>query len=256
MTNSKPVVNNKEKRKSRKKRDPLLVHLNKLDNLLYGDLELTGDDLSAYADALAGGMKAVKAIEDTIEEAKGILKAAMLRQYCDHYTTSGRAPDLRSPVASMSRLKCTQQNTAKVTTDKAGELKKQGIDLDEYKDKTSYTIRMGNASAEESKKIVAAMKEILGEGFEDVVSEYVHVGGKFFGSFDDIVKGALGPDEKLNEKMLQVLRVLSPTVSFSLQETDLDESSGFDLAHEYSKISAERQKAAERAKLESEKKSA
>lgn len=250
MTNSKAVTNNIEKAKSKKKKDPLKVHLDSLDNLRYGNVDLTGEDIAAYADALAGATVAVKAIESTIDESKDILKSAMLRQYCQHYSKTGRPPEMRRSVSKMGSFRVVQQNSAKVTVETAAELKSQGIDLVALKEKSSYTIRMGSASKEEQKKIVAAMKEILGDGYDDVVSENVHVGKKFFDGFDDTVKQALGPDESLDEKMLSVLRVLNPTVQFSKFETDLPEATGYDLALEYAKISSQRTKAADSAAKE------
>ena len=44
---------NKEKAKSRKKREELEVHLDKLEELTVGDETLSGEDLKAHADALA-----------------------------------------------------------------------------------------------------------------------------------------------------------------------------------------------------------
>jgi hypothetical protein len=250
MTNSKAVINNVEKAKSKKKKDPLKVHLDALEKLRFGNVYLSGDDLAAYADALAGATVAIKAIESTVKESKEILKAAMLRQYCQHYSKTGRAPEVRQSVSKMGTFQVVQQNCAKVTTETASELKAQGIDLESMKEKSSYTIRMGSASKEEQKKIIASMRDILGEGYDDVVSESVHVGAKFFADFDGIVKRALGPDESLDEKMLSVLRVLNPTVQFKDFKTDLPEEAGYDLALEYAKISAQRTKAADAAAKE------
>ena len=50
--------------------------------------------------------------------------------------------------------------------------------------------------------------------------------------------------------MLSVLRVLGPTVQFSKFETDLPEAAGYDLALEYAKISAQRNRAADAAEKE------
>jgi len=248
MTNSKPVIDNKEKAKSRKKRDPLQIHLDRLTKLRYEDSELSGEDIAAYADALAAAKQAQKSIDATVKEAEGILKAAMLRQYCEHYSQTGRAPDLRQPVSHTGTFQVIQQNVAKVTTSKANELKGQGIDLEQWKEKNSFTIRMGNASKEESKKIIAAMKEILGDGFDDVVSEYTHVGEKFFGSFDDIVKKSMAPGERLDEKMLGVIRVLNPTISFTKFKSDLEDKDAYGLAFEFARVTEEKKKAAEAAR--------
>ncbi|MHC4432490.1 MAG: hypothetical protein ACYTBS_11685 [Planctomycetota bacterium] len=248
--NSKPVTDNKEKAKSKKKKDPLSIQLERLDNLRYGKMDLSGEDLAAYADALAGATVALKAIEKTVSEAKDILKAAMLRQYCEHYAKTGRPPELRQPVSRMGTFQVIQQNTAKVTTAKVEELKGQGIDLELMKEKSSYTVRMGNASKEEQKKIISSLKRILGDGYEDVVSEHVHVGDTFFGKFDEVVKSSLGPDEQLDEKMLSVIRVLNPTVQFTKFKTDLPEATGYDLAFEFAQVSAQKKKAAESAARE------
>lgn len=245
--NSKAVTNNIEKAKSKKKKDPLKVHLDTLQELHFGNMNLSGEDLASYADALAGATVAMKAIEATVKESKEILKAAMLRQYCEHYSKTGRPPEVRQSISKMGTFQVVQQKSAKVTVDTASELKSQGVDLESMKERSSYTIRMGSASKEEQKKIISSMKEILGEGFDDVVSEHVHVGEKFFAQFDDIVKQALGPDENLDEKMLSVLRVLNPTVQFSKFVTDLPEAAGYDLALEYAQISAQRSKAADAA---------
>lgn len=91
------------------------------------------------------------------------------------------------------------------------------------------------------------MRQTLGEDYDSVVSEYVSVGEKFFDDFDNIVRGSLGPDQKLDEKMLSVLRILNPTISFRGFSTDLREASGYDLALTFAKQSAERKKAAKEA---------
>ena len=247
MTNAKPVTNNQEKAKAKKKKDPLEIHLAKLKKLRVEDTELSGADIAAHADALAGAKVALRAIEGTIKEAETMLKAAMLRQYCEHYATTGRAPDLRRGIGKMGSFQVIQQQTAKVTTDKAEELAAQGVDLEAHKEKNSYTIRMGKASKEATKKIVSALQEILGADFDDVVSEYVHVGENFFKGFDDIVKQALGPDERLDEKMLSVIRVLNPTIQFTKFDSDMSELQGYDLAFEFAQISAQKKKAAKAA---------
>ncbi len=243
MTNAKPVTNNEEKAKGKKKKDALEIHLDKLSKLRIEDVELSGADIAAHADALAAAKIALESIKSTVDEAEMILKSAMLRQYCQHYATKGRAPDLRRSIGRMGSCQVVQQNTAKVTTDKAEELRGQGIDLSPHRERTSYTIRMAKISTKDTAKIIAYLKEVLGEDYTNHVSEFVHVGKKFFGQFDDMCKQALGPDEALDEKMLSVLRVLSPTIQLSNFDCDLSPSRGFDLAFEFSQISA-RKKAA------------
>lgn len=247
MTNAKPFTNNKEKAKAKMKKDPLAVSLKKLQKLKYEEETLSGTDLAAYADALAGAKIAMDAIKKTIEDAESILKAAVLRHYCDHYAKTGRPPDIRRLESNLGSFQAVQQRVAKVTVDKAEELKKQGIDLSEYNEKTSYTIRMSSASKEATKKIVEDMRKTLGDDYDNVVSEYVSVGEKFFDEFDKIVRNSLGPDQKLDEKMLSVLRILNPTISFRGFSTDLRETSGYDLALTFAKQSAERKKASKEA---------
>lgn len=247
MTNSKPFTNNKEKAKSKMKKDPLAVSLKKLQKLRYEDETLSGNDLAAYADALAGAKVAMNAIKRTIEDAESIIKAAVLRHYCEYYSQTGRAPDIRLLESSLGSFQAVQQKVAKITVDKVEELKRQGIDLTGYNEKTSYSIRMSEVSKEATKKIIANMKETLGEDYDDVVSEHISVGPKFFDEFDDVVKKSLGPDQRLDDKMLSVLRILNPTISFRNFSTDLKETSGYDLALEFSRQSAERKKAAKEA---------
>jgi len=242
MTNAKPVTDNEEKAKAKKKKDALEIHLDKLTKLRVEDVELSGADIAAHADALAAAKVALESIKSTVEEAETILKAAMLRQYCEHYAKKGRAPDLRRSVGRMGSCQVIQQNTAKVTTDKAEELKAAGIDLAPHKERTSYTIRMAKISSKDTAKIIEFLKEVLGEDYADHVSEFMHVGKKFFGQFDDVVKQTLGPDEALDEKMLSVLRVLSPTIQLKEFDSDLSPSRGFDLAHEFAQISAKKKK--------------
>lgn len=247
MTNSKPITNNKEKSKAKKKKDPLKLNLAKLDKLRYEDEVLSGNDLAAYGDALAGAKAALNAIKKTIEDAESILKAATLRHYCEHYAQTGRAPDVRMFESKLGSFQVVQQSTAKVTADKAEELKGQGIDLEKFKTRNSYTIRMAKASKSATKEIIENLHGILGEDFSDVVSEYVHVDEEFFDNFDDIVKQSLGPGQRLDDKMLEVLRVLSPTIQFREFSTDLKEQAGYDLALEFAHVSAERKKAAKEA---------
>jgi len=249
---AKAVTNNREKAKSRKKRDPLEVHLAKLESIQVGGVDLTGEDIAAVADALAGATVAQKAIKKTIDDAKAVLKAAMFRQYCEHYAQKGRPPELRKSISTTGRFNVVQQKTAKVSAAAADKLKAQGLDIEAHIESRSYTVRMGNASKEEQKKIVASLKDILGDGYADVVSEDIKVGDRFFGSFDDIVKKTLADGENLDEKMLRVLRVLNPTVQYQSVESDLSEAAGFDLAFEFSQVSAERDKAAKAAAKEAE----
>jgi len=247
MTNSKPFTNNKEKAKAKKKKDPLKVNLSKLAKLRYEEETLSGNDLAAYADALAGAKVALNAIKRTIDDAEAIIKAAVLRQYCEHYAQTGHPPDLRLIESKLGSFQAVQQKNAKVTVEKANELKGQGINLEQYKAKNSYTIRMAKASKSATKEIIEMMKGVLGDDFEDVVSEYVHVDEEFFDNFDDIVKQGLGPGQRLDEKMLSVLRILNPTIQFREFSTDLKEQSGYDLALEFARVSAERKKAAREA---------
>lgn len=245
--NAKPVTNNTEKAKAKKKKDSLEIKLAKLAKLQVAGVELTGEDIAAHVDALAGAKVALKAIKSTIDEAETILKAAMLRQYCEHYSSTGRPPDLRRTVGKMGSCKVVQQKTAKVTVEQAMELKKQGVDIEPHKKKNSYTIRLGAASGEATKDIIGSLQSILGGDFDSVVSTYVHVGSDFFQKFDSIVKETLGPDERLDEKMLSVLRVLKPTIQLSDFDSDMTEQQGYDLAYEFAQISASKEKAAKEA---------
>lgn len=247
MANAKPVTDNTEKAKSKKKKDPLEIHLAKLKKLRVENMELSGADIAAHADALAGAKVALKAIEGTIKEAETFLKSAMLRQYCDHCAATGRPPDLRRGIGKMGSFQVIQQQNAKVTSAKASELAAQGVDLEDHKERTSYTIRMGAASKEATKSIIAALREILGDDYDDVVSEYVHVGENFFKDFAGVVRQALGPNERLDEKMLSVLRVLNPTIQFTKFDTDMSELQGYDLAFEFAQVSAKKKKAAKEA---------
>ncbi len=247
MTNSKPVTDNEEKQKAKKKKDALEVHLANLKRLRIEDIELSGEDIAVHADALAAAKVAIKAIESTVEEGELILKAAMLRHYCDHYAAKGHPPDLRRTIGKLGSCQVVQQQTAKVTTTKAEELKSKGVDLVKHKEKTSYSIRMGKISKKTTKELIKALHEILGEDYDDIVSEYVHVGKKFFGEFDDVIKQSLTGDESLDEKMLSVLRVLNPTVQLSNFQCTLEVAQGFDTALEFAQISESKKKAMKQA---------
>lgn len=229
---------NKEKAKSRKKREELEVHLDKLEELTVGDETLSGEDLKAHADALAGARKAMAAIKSVVDEAEAVLRAASHRHYCTHLVTQGRAPDLRRLIAGSGSLQVIQQRTAKITKESMVKLKSIGIDLEKYNPERTYTVRMGNASKQATKKIVASLKRILGEDYKGVVSESFGVGSKFFDKFDAIVKDSLGENENLQDKMYQVIRILNPTVQFKDIKSDLEEGRAFDLAHEFATISA------------------
>ena len=253
--NTKAVTDNKEKQKSKKKKDPLEITIKKLAKLQFGDQDLTGEDIEAYVDALAGAKKAMAAIEKTVDEAEEILRAAMRRQWCEHFTKTGHMPELRRSIGSTGSCKVVQQKMAKVTIDKVKDLlENYNIDLKAHAEKNTYTIRMGNASKQATEQIIGSLKIILGEDYDDIVSEYLSVGEKFFVSYDDILKKSLGEDEVLVDKMLSVLRVLKPTIQFSEWNSDLDEGSGFDMAYEFAQISAQRKQAAKIAKAKAKKK--
>jgi len=248
--NQKPITDNKEKAKSKKKKEALEIALEKLEKLQIDDQELSGKDIATYGDILAGAKKAVAAIEIIIEEAETVIKSAMLRQWCEHFAINGHMPDLRRPRSSMATFKVVQQKVAKVTIEKAESLKKQGIDLEPYTQKKTYSIRMGSASAEATKKIIESLKKILGDDYEGVVSEYISVGADFFEKYDQIIKESLGEDEELVQKMISILRVLNPTVQMTEYDSDLPEAAGYDLALEFAHISAQRKEAIKQAKRE------
>jgi hypothetical protein len=250
--NSKAVTDNKEKAKSKKKKEPLQIDLSKLAKLKVDDLELSGADIAAYADTLAGAKVALKAIEKTVEEAETVLKAAMMRQWCEHFATKGHMPDLRQPKGTMATFQCIQQKTAKITVDKAEDIRAKGVDLTEHKEKVSFSIRMGEASREATKEIIASLRKILGDDFENVVSEYVTVGEGFFENYAEIVRKSLGKDENLNDKMLEILRILKPTIQFTKFSSDMSESSGYDLALEFAHTSAKKKSAHKQAQREAE----
>jgi hypothetical protein len=122
--------------------------------------------------------------------------------------------------------------------------------LKPYSEKKTYTIRLGNTPTRDVDKIIASLKFILEEGYDEVVSEHISVGNKFFSKYDDIIKKSLGDGESLAEKMLSVLLVLKPTVQFTDWRSDLPEAGGFDLAYEFSQISAKRKSVASAARAE------
>lgn len=243
---TKPITDNAEKAKSKKKKDPIEVRLDRIRNLQVDGADLSGEDIASYADALAGAKVAMQAIERSIEEAETILRAAMLRDYCEQYSLSGQAPDLRRCVGKMGSFQVVQQQNAKITPDNAKKLTASGIDIQPQR--TSYTIRLGAASKEATKEIICALRTILGDDYDDVVSEHYHVDKKFFDNLLDIVKRSLLPGERLDEKMLFVLRILNPTVQFREWKSDLAGPAGFDLAYEFAQISANKARALTSAK--------
>ncbi len=251
MTNAKPVTDNKEKAKSRKQRDPLEIKLKDFDTLKYGDEEFTGKDLADHADALAAAKAAEKAIKATVVDAEKVLRAAMLKHYCKYYAQTGRAPDMRKTFSSTGKFHCVQQSVATVDAEKVKTLKdSHGVNLKRWIDGRKYTISLGNASKETTKQIIKNLKDTLGDDYKDVVSEKMTVGEKFFDKFDDIVKMSLGDGERLDEKMLEVIRILKPTIQFSQFETDLEDHASFDLAHEFAMISANKAELIKAAKKE------
>ncbi len=244
MTNAKPVTDNEEKAKSKMKKDALEVQLAALSELQVGDDTHSGKDLSDLADALAGAKVAQKAINGMIEEAEVAIKSAMLRQYCDHFAAKGHPPDIRHCVGAMGSFKAVQHKTAKITASKAESLKDQGIDLLAHKEAVSYSIRWAALTERDTNLLIAFLKDkVLKERYGSVVTENIHVGEKFFGKLDKIVKETLGENENLDEKMLAVMRVISPTIVLSGYESDLDEAEGYDLARSFSRVMGDRRKA-------------
>lgn len=234
--NSKPIIDNSEKSKSKKKKDPIEIQLDQIKGLQINDRVLSGEDIANYADALAAAKSSVQAIEKSIEEAESILRAAMLHDYCERYALTGISPDIRRCVGRMGSFQVVQQQNAKITSEKAKKLASSGIEVQSQK--TSYTIRLGSASKEATGEIIAALKSILGDDYDDVVSEHHHVDRKFFDNFLEVVRKSLLPGERLDEKMLFVLRILNPTIQFREWKSDLSAPAGFDLAYEFSHISA------------------
>lgn len=251
MTNAKPVTDNKEKAKSRKKRDPLEIKLKDFDTLKFGDEVFTGADLAAQADALAAAKSAQAAIDATVKDAEAVLRAAMLRHYCKYYAQTGRAPEMRKTFSTTGKFHTVQQAVATVDAARVKTLKdSHGVNLKRWIDGRKYTISLGNASKETVKQIIKYLKSTLGDDYKDVVTEKMTVGEKFFESFDDIVKRSLGDGERLDEKMHEVMRILKPTIQFSKFETDLEPQASFDLAHAFAKISADKAALALAAKKE------
>ncbi len=251
MTNTKPVTDNKEKAKSRKKRDPLEIKLKDFATLKYGDEEFTGKDLAAHADALAAAKAAQAEIKATVDDAEKVLRAAMLRHYCEFYAQTGHAPDMRKTFSTTGKFHTVQQSVATVDAERVKTLKdSHGVNLKRWIDGRKYTISLGNASKETVKQIIKYLKSTLGDDYKDVVTEKMTVGEKFFENFDDIVKRSLGDGERLDEKMHEVARILKPTIQFSKFETDLEPQGAFDLAHAFAKISANKAALAKAAKKE------
>lgn len=255
MVNEKLKVDNKAKEKSKKKKDPQEVKILDLKTTIEG-VEFGGKQISGEADSLAAAKKIEKIVKKVIKNAEGVVKPAFLRQWCEHTHNRGAPPDMRRAVSEMSAFKVVQQTPTKVTRKKVDEAKKKGVDLISHSSKKNYNISLGNASSEQRKAILANMKQVLGEDYDNVVSEEWILDEVFFDSFQEIVRKTLTDDEDLLEKMVSILATIAPTIQFSDFETDLPDKDAFGLASEAFRIDAEleaAQKEAAKAAKEAEK---
>lgn len=252
MTNAKPLTDNSKRSRSKKKKEPIDILLDQLDSIQVDDQELSGEDLSAYADALAGAKAAQKDLSRAIEEAEAALKAAMLRQYADYYTRVGRPPDLRRSVGKTGSFNVVQQQKVSLSPERLEALISAGVDVSPYR-KIKHSINLGKASKETAKRIVDLLRLALGDDYPSIVSEEAVLDDDFFESLLDVVRSSLAGGERLDEKMLSVLRILNPTIQFKEFKTDLSSPQGFDLAYEFSMISGNKGRASDRAATSSKK---
>lgn len=246
MVNAKPLIDNSKRSRSKKKKEAIDILLCQLSTIQVDDREFSGEDLSAYADALAGAKAAQKDLGRVIGEAEDILRAAMLRQYADHYTRSGKPPDLRRSIGRTGSFNVIQQQNSKLSTDRVRELASVGVDAAPYK-KIKYSINLGKASEEATKTVIGLLRQSLGNDYQSIVAEETVLDSSFFEKMLDIVRASLATGERLDEKMLFVLRVLNPTIQFKEFETDLSSPQGFELAYEFSMISGNKELAGKRA---------
>src|SRR5690606_14914762 len=246
MTNSKPIIDNSRRVSSKKKKQPIDIHLDELKSIRIDDTDLSGKDIAAHADALAGAKIAQQAIGSAIEEAEVVLRAAMMKQYCDHYLSTGSQPDIRRGIGKLCSFNVVQQQNARLTPQKIEELSSINFECDHYQ-KSAYSINLSKLPAETVEKILASVMEIAGDDFHKIVSETVVLGREFFNNLIDLARSSLRPGERLDEKLLHVMRIINPTIQFKDFGSDLHPAYGFELAYEFSQISANKQKALESA---------
>lgn len=231
MVNAKAEVDNKEKRKKRQKRDAMSVEASTMNSFSMGETEITSEDIAIHAEALAAAKRAVAPLKRVIDESTSVLKAAILRQWCDHYTKKGREPGLRKIKAKSGEFLVVQNTKVDMVQKNYSTLIQMGLDADSYSSK-SYSIKMGNASKTARKKIIESLKEILGEDYDDVVTTKFTLEGDFFSNLGSVVRSSLRENESYDEKLMEAMRVIGPTITMKDFKSDIPEVDGYELAYE------------------------
>lgn len=242
MIDEKPKIDNEAKEKSKKKKDALEIHLKDLETII-GGVRFGGDEISGEADALASAKKIKAIAEKVIGSSEPIVKAAMLRQWCSHVHEMGEPPDIRRAVSKISNFKVVQQTPVKVTEEKVSAAAAKGLALEKYSEGKVYDVSLGNASSEQRNEILCRMREILGDDYENVVSERLVVGKEFFDNYQENVRKTLSGGEELLDKMITLLAIISPTIQFSDFVTDLPDDSAYEFTAECYRIDAQKEEA-------------
>jgi hypothetical protein len=190
-------------------------------------------NMQPLANLFAAGRTIEKEMKFKIDYAKQSLDDFCLKDWIGRFVATNRRPSSIDYVANHSRLKFVLTSRTTLTHEKVEELRSLGLKIDEH---TTLSDLQINYAAIKQHKLENKLRDALesmhvSEGIlEEIFIPKVELKDTFYDILVELVRQSLQSGENLEEKTLDVLRVLEPAEQMrNVEVSDLSIKQCFDL---------------------------
>lgn len=190
-------------------------------------------ELGSYGDILAAGRKVQRETDFKLRFAEERIREYCLRRFCEKFAALGRRPDSISYAGPHSHFTFIQTQRIGITPEKVDALRSLGVPMDQYTELKGLRV---NFEAIREHRLEEKLRDALSEMglnnqvLDEVFEPQVALKENFFDSLDLIVSKTLARDEKLEDKLYEVTRILGPASQIRNAETpDLNSQEAFQL---------------------------
>jgi hypothetical protein len=178
--------------------------------------------LQKYADVFAAGRALEREIKMKADFARQQVEEFCLADIAKQYATINRRPSSRNFISKHSRFRFVFTERTTLTPEKSEELSDMNIPLEEHTEvrgvRINYDTIRQHKLEEKLRDALESLKVSKGV-LDEIFTPEVHLKESFYNVLTEIVRNSLKEGEKLEDKILNVIQVLSPATQIRNVET-------------------------------------
>lgn len=194
------------------------------------------ENLRLLANLYAAGKTVEREVEFKARYAEQRVKEHCVRRFAEVYAASGKRPPSMDYTGDHSRFSFVQTSRTYLTYDKVTALQDIGIAIDRHTELRGLRVNYEAIRRHKLENKLRTALEDMGVS-NDIVEECfvpdVQLKPSFYEVLDNVVRDSLQPGERLEDKIYEVISILSPAHQVrNLEAVGLDAKECFDLIHE------------------------